>query len=317
VTLAAAPAFASNGAVYTGGKTGDYYQGFGPGLAKIVGSALWQDHVPVVETHGTPDNMDRVLGDPNGVGLFQGNVWAKSEGNPKYAGHLVPVRADVAQETVLAVMSESIYGHSKGSWEALAAHASRVRFVTGPEDSGPGATWKQFQELDKRLLATKVVYADSVDDALKAVADGDADVALMVQFANPDNARFAYIKDHKLKVAGVVFPQMRGLALPGLEGMSAFELCTNVPVEFQGGFFGIGSTAVTVDTACTPLVFGVNSTASPDLIDALKSAPASQLMPPANTGLGAVLARVKTVTGDAYKKALSAAESVSNQAQSW
>lgn len=291
--------------VYSGGEKGDYYRSFGPAAAAVAGEATWLPYT-VATTDGTGANLNLVKQNPEAVALLQGNVWADvADQYPE----VKIARAGVANEAVLTVMSKALFDRSKGSWDAIVAKAgsARIRFVTGPESSGPGLTWKQFQKLDPRLASVDITYAASMDAALNAVASGSADIALMVQFPNPENPRFEYVATNNLKVGGVLFREMRNLQVPGTDGVAAFEYCQGVTVSFTGGFLGIGATENKVDTACTPLLHGVNVAAGDDLVNGLADAQSGSLLPPADSGLGAVLSQIKVLAGSAASSALDAA----------
>ena len=230
----------------TGGTTGDYYLNFGPPIVKLLEKA-WVD-APLRESKGTPDNMDWLVEHPLSYALLQGNVYAELSKNEKYAGKIKILRSGIGSEAVLAVMSDKIFTRSQGSWGALAAHAKQVRIVTSSEASGPGQTLHQLIALDPTGLGTATPkFLDSIDAAINAVADGQADVALVVQFANPQNPRFKLIAQKGLKVAPVLDASMKGLEIPGVG--PAFTLCENVQV----------TSSIKINTACTPILFATGA----------------------------------------------------------
>lgn len=231
----------------TGGKSGDYYLYFGPPVAKLLEKA-WVD-APLRESKGTPDNMDWLVDHPLSYALLQGNVFADLSKNDKYAGKIKILRGSgIGNETVLAVMSEKIYSRSQGSWGAIAAHAKQVRIVTASEASGPGQTLRQLMRLDPNGIGkAEPTFMDSMDAAINAVADGRADVALMVQFANPQNPRFKLIAEKGLKIAPVLAASMKGLEIPGVG--PAFTLCENAQVTPD----------TRINTACTPILVGTGA----------------------------------------------------------
>jgi hypothetical protein len=91
-------------------------------------------------------------------------------------------------------------------------------------------------------------FLDSMDAAINAVADGRADVALMVQFANPQNPRFKLIAEKGLKIAPVLSTSMKGLEIPGVG--PAFTLCENAQVTAE----------TRINTACTPILVATGAT---------------------------------------------------------
>lgn len=244
-----APALADQQEVLmTGGTTGDYYLNFGPPIVKLLEKA-WVD-APLRESKGTPDNMDWLVLHPLSYALLQGNVYAELIKNDKYAGKIKILRGNgIGNETVLAVMSDKLFTRSQGSWGAVAAHAKQVRIVTSSEASGPGQTLRQLQALDPTGLGlAEPKFLDSVDAAINAVADGQADVAVIVQFANPQNPRFKLIADKGLKIAPVLSASMKGLEIPGVG--PAFTLCENVQVTAK----------TVINTACTPILVATGAT---------------------------------------------------------
>ncbi len=231
----------------TGGKTGDYYLYFGPPIVKLLEKA-WVD-APLRESQGTPDNMDWLVDHPLSYALLQGNVYADLSKSDKYAGKIKILRGSgIGNETVLAVMSDKIYNRSQGSWAAVAAHAKQVRFVTASEASGPGQTLHQLMQLDPNGLGkAEPKFMSSMDAAINAVADGQADVALMVQFANPQNPRFKLIAEKGLKIAPVLSASMKSLEIPGVG--PAFTLCENAQVTPD----------TRINTACSPILIATGA----------------------------------------------------------
>ena len=226
----------------TGGKTGDYYLHFGPPVVRLLAKA-WVD-VPLQESNGTPDNMDWLVDHPTSYALLQGNVFAELGKADKYNGKIKILRGSgIGNETLLAVMNEKTYTRSQGSWASVAAHAKLVRLVTASRASGPGELFLQLMHLDPTGIGkAEPKFLDSMDEAIEAVANGQADVAFMVQFANPQNPRFKLIAEKGLHIAPVLSPSMRGLEIPGVG--PAFTLCENAQVTSD----------TKINTACTPIL---------------------------------------------------------------
>src|SRR5262249_49448558 len=153
---------------------------------------------------------------PNSYALIQGDVLANAMHDAAKASKLKVVKGSgIGAEAVLAVMNQRTWDRSQGNWAAVAQHASRVSIVTSSESSGPGATMRSLMTLDPDHLGKgNVRFLSSIDDAITAVANGTADVMLMVQFANPDNPRFKSISERGLHFAPVLMGAMRGLKFP-------------------------------------------------------------------------------------------------------
>ena len=249
VTLSATGAYAqqksedlcSSDCLLTGGSKGDYFLHFAPPVRKLLEKA-WVD-APIANSPGSPATMDWIKDHPNSYGFVQGNILAIRAQDPAVNASIRIIDGDsIGDEAVLAIMNDKIFQRSQGSWAATAKHAKQVRFVTASENSGPGATFKSLMALDPDNLGkANVVYKPDMDQAIAAVADGTADVALMVQFANPENPRFEAIHASKLHIVPVLMPAMKNLLLPN--NKRAYEVCENVNVGEESP----------IDTACTPI----------------------------------------------------------------
>ena len=287
-------------AIKVGGERGDYNRHFAPALQNVL-KQEWFDY-PVELGAGTPDSMTWLVEHPKGVAFLQGNVFAELVNDPAMAGKIEVLRKDIAQEVVIAVMSPDAYQRSKGSWSALASRAARVRFVTSGENSGPGYTMRQLMELDPEGLGkanTAEMFVDNIDVALSKVANGGADVALMVQFANLDNPRFKFIAENKLQIVPVVDRSMKGLKLP--DGSPAFEYCQGVQVQKK--WLGLVGKDRIIDTACTPMLYATGAqNGEPDVVKVIAEATREDLLP-ADDGFKALIARVQAVTGPALEQA--------------
>ena len=241
--------------VMTGGKGGDYYLYFAPPIVKILDRA-WVD-ATIQTSAGTPENMDYLLTHQKSYALGQGNVVADLLKDPKYAGkiRILPTNG-LGNEVVIAIMNDKTFNRSQGSWALAAAHPTQVRFITASELSGPGRTMKELMALDPNHLgkATSVTYAPDMETAINAVADGTADVALMVQFPNPENPRFKQIATKKLHIVPVISESMKHLEIPGVG--PAFTLCAGAKVAPD----------TAIQTACSPiLVLTGQDNDNPDL----------------------------------------------------
>lgn len=295
--------------LYTGGETGDYYQYFGPPVAKLLNKALNPQFVDVTiaTSPGTPATMDSLLDHPNSYGLAQGDNYATLSTDPKYTDHFKMLTIGIAQEAVMAVMNDATFNHSQGSWAAIAQHADRVHFIMPPQNSGPGRTFLQLQQLDPNGLSTakNVTWAASMDDAIRQVAQenpGNA-VTLMVQFANPKNARFQAIHGLGLHIEPVLTASMHDLKLPG--GTPAYTFCSDVQVEEH----------TTINTACSPVLVITNA-ANKDLgvVSTMFASVTPHDFEPPQSAFAALWHKVKAASGKAWEDGVQAANKLAQKA---
>lgn len=288
----------------TGGKAGDYYRFFAPPIVKVLEKA-WVD-ATIAESKGTPESMDYILTNQKSYMLGQGNVVAAKLKDPKYEGKLrILPTSGLGNEAILAVMNDKTFIRSSGSWGVVASHAKQVRFVTASERSGPGDTFKQLQALDPNGLGkADVRFMPSMDEAIKAVIDGTADVALMVQFGNPENPRFQTINTAKLHFVPVINGSMKGIDIPGVG--PAYTLCEGVEV----------AKGVALNTACTPILVLTGATNdNPDLDKAFKSVTPTDFMP-RDVGFAALWKKTRTLGANAWASAMTTADEVAAKAAS-
>lgn len=297
-----APSARAGDVIMSGGENGDYFQYFSPPLQKILAKA-WVD-APIQASAGTPENLDYVVAHQTSYALAQGNVYAALATDPKYAGKLKELSAAVGNEAVLAIVGAKTFERSKGSFTAIAQHAGAVRFALAPANSGPGFTFKQLQALDPDGLgnATRIDTFQSLDAAIEAVGKGDDDVTLMVQFANPDNARFRKVSKLRLHFVGIVLPAMRTLMLPS--GKNAFNFCPDLDV---GG-------GQTVSTACSPIlaVTGAENS-NPDLATVFASVTAADFAP-VDSGFAKLWKKMKTAGKVGWDAAVTKADELAKKA---
>ncbi len=281
----------------TGGEKGDYYRFFAPPVQKLLRKG-WAD-VPIATSTGTPASIAYVEANPKSYMLGQGDIVAIALKNPDTAAKLKIVRSTgIGNEAVLAIMSPAMYERSHGSWGALAQHATQVRFVTASADSGPGATMQSLMALDPTHLGRATPsYLASMDDAIDAVVMGRADVALLVQFANPANPRFKAVAEKGLKFAPVMMGAMRDLKFP--DGSPAYVACDNVDV---GG-------GVTIETtACTPIQLVTGASNDNKDADAVLASARPEDLRPQDSAFASIWAKVKAKTASATASAWSLAD---------
>ena len=300
------PPLCTTDCLLTGGEKGDYYRFFAPPVMDLLDKGWAQ--VPKAESPGTPASMDWVLTHQKSYFLAQGNVYADLVTNdPKYTGKfkLLSANKGLGNEVLLAIINDGTMRRSQGSWKAIAVHAKQVRIVTSSKESGPGRTLLWMMQKDPEHLGKgSPVYMDSVDAAIEAVATGKADVALMVQFPNPENPRFKMIAEKKLNIIGIIDESFRSLEIPG--GGPAFTICEDAAVGPN----------VTVTTVCTPVLVATGATNdNQDVAKDFAKVTAADFMPK-DTGFAKFWKAVKVRGGDAWEGTLKKANTLADFAAS-
>ena len=248
LTLLTAGAAQAQQPIYTGGERGSYFGTFGPLLQQILDREFFD--YTLQTSAGSGENIDRVLGNPQAIGMTQTDVLAyQTAQDPTLADNIVIIRNDVANECLYAVTSEE-NAQRLTNWGDVRAYARRLQFALGPEASGSARTFQFLQTFDERLAgARRVSYMNSTDDAIDAVVGGTADVAFFVQFADPDNPRFEVINDSRLAFIPVID---RSILRQRFGDSRAY-----VPLEVKVTSAGLlsWSGVERVLTACTPLAY--------------------------------------------------------------
>lgn len=292
----------------TGGTAGDYYRYFAPMVQNRLRNTKVLIDLPTATSPGAPASLDYLLTHQDSIALIQGDVMAEAQKNPTIASKIkVLYSGGIGNEALIAVISDKLWNMGGTSWSFLTHNATRVHFVTGPENSGPGATLTALRDLDPKGLGRGTVdYYKSLDDALLATAQGTSTdskvccVALVVQFGNPQNPRFEWIADHKLHVAPVVMSAMRGLKF--IDGKPAYTYCD-----------GVNTGSGVISTACTPiqLVTGIGNTDT-DVINAFAGASAADFTPQ-DSAWGKLWKAVKVRGADALNAASDLADTVADK----
>jgi len=235
----ACPAAAGN--IYTGDQSGSYHSSFCPLLhAELERAGLDYE---CKTTNGTLDNMERIATEPAAIGYGQLDVLAL--GARYYGGPdaFLRIRSDDVRECLFAVTRNA----NLDSYGAMAANASRLRFVLPPVNSGSATTFRFLQAIDSDLLAAgKIVHASDTEEALRIALSAEDTVAIFVQFPDPDNARFKLIR----KLGGRFIPVLDQNILDQRLGQSQVYYAQETQVA-NSGWLDRGTNLV---TACTPLV---------------------------------------------------------------
>lgn len=287
--------------IMTGGELGDYYMYFAPPLQKILTKA-WVD-APLQTSAGTPENLDFIAAHQTSYALVQGNIFADKAKDPKYA-KVRQLPLVVGNEAVLAIVSPKMFERSHGSFTSIAQHAASVRFAVAPATSGPGATFLQIARMDPDGLgkATHLDAMPSLDAAIEAVARGDDDATLMVQFPNPSNPRFVKINELHLRFMGLVLPSMRALKLP--DDKDAFSFCPDLEVGAKEA----------VSTACSPILVVTGAENVNSDLDRVLSSVTPADFAPKETGFAKFWKKMKTAGKVGWDAAASSANDLAKRA---
>ena len=305
LALGAHSASAQN--IYSGGKTGAYYSTLCPAL--IEGLKPEGFTPTCVETSGSLDNVDKLLGDPSGLAMVQTDAYANwALANADKAKKLVTVRADLA--------SEGVYFVSKNiaDFGDMVRFITRIKLVLPPKSSGPAQTFENMKRTLPRVFAklddSQISYAESATAAIQKALETDNTVALFVQLPDPSNANFKLITDKK------------GNFIPVVAQALVDEKIGDTPVytvetrAVKAG--GLISKGIEVTTLATPIMIianvpdaipaGTNArTNYDDMIKAVKTLSREKLLP--KTGSAASLfSRAFTATSSATKDLINKTE---------
>lgn len=255
LALAAAPAAAFAATqINTGGATGAYHASFCPALSGEL--KLSQLDYPCVPSAGTRENIERVLADPRQLGFAQLDAFVLETRTLKAETALTIVRQDDVRECVFAVTRNK----DLTTFGALAANAGKLRFILPPGDSGSASTFNFLRSADADGLgkAKSVSNAKSADDAIREALAADDTVSLFVQFPDPDNPRFALVK----QLGGHIVPVIDRSILRQEIGGKKVYFAQETRVE-NADWVKSGKKVV---TACTPLVVftGAAETVKPE-----------------------------------------------------
>ncbi len=252
LALAAVPVAAHAGTqINTGGPSGAYHASFCPALSGEL--KVSQLDYPCTPSAGTRENIERVLTDPRQLGYAQYDAYVLETRQLKAEAALTVVRQDDVRECVFAVTRNK----ELTTYGALAANAGKLRFILPPADSGSVSTFNFLRTADAEGLARakSVSNAKSADDAIREALAADDTVSLFVQFPDPDNARFALVK----QLGGHIVPVIDRAILRQEIGGKKVYFAQETQVE-NADWIKSGRKVV---TACTPLVV---FTGSPDLV---------------------------------------------------
>lgn len=273
----AGPAAAQN--IYSGGKAGAYYGTLCPAMLDGLRN---EGFTPTcIETKGSLDNIEKVLGDQDGIAMVQTDAYANwAAANPDKASKLVTIRSDLANEGVYFV-SKNLKEFSD-----VVRLITRVKLVLPPQGSGAAQTFENMKKVlpnvFTKIEAAQITYAESAAKAIETALANDNTVALFVQLPDPANANFKTIVEKKGNFIPVV---ARALVNQQVNGQNVYVLETRPVTEA-----GLIKNAIQVTTIATPIMLvtqpaevlpaGTNArTNKEDLIKLVKGMPRDKLLP--------------------------------------
>mgnify|MGYP001231125570 CR=1 FL=1 len=157
---------------------------------------------------------------------------------------LTIARQDDVRECVFAVTRNK----DVTNFGQLAAYADKLRFILPPAGSGSAGTFQFLRGIDTDGLgkAKSVTNAASTEDAIREALSADDTVSVFVQFADPDNERFALVR----KLGGHLVPVIDRTILRQEVGGKKVYFAQETQVENAQWI----KSARKLVTACTPLV---------------------------------------------------------------
>jgi hypothetical protein len=298
---------ASAQSIYAGAKSGSYYGTLCPAMVEGLKSDGFT--AKCVETDGSIDNIQKLLDDPSGIAMVQTDAFADwSQANPDAAKQLLPVRSDLA--------SESVYLVSKNltDFADVVRFVTRIKLVLPPKDSGPVQTFDNLKHLLPQVFGkiedSQITYAPSAAAAIDMALANDNTVALFVQLPDPANPNFKTIISKK----GHFVPLVAQALLDQKLGDQPVYTLETRPVKAAG----IIASAVQVTTLATPITIlvrtedatkeGTNArTNYDDMVKKLKSLPREKLLPKSGP-TASLFSRTWHATSDTTKSLLGKAE---------
>jgi hypothetical protein len=263
---------------------------------------------------GTRENMERVLANPRQLSYGQLDAFAFEARQLKAGDAFTIVRQDDVRECVFAVTRNQ----QVSNYGELSAHAGRLRFVLPPADSGSASTFQLLRSIDADGLgkAGSVTHTASVENAIREALSADDTVSLFVQFADPDNERFALIR----QLGGHVVPVIDRTILRQEIGGKKIYFAQEMPVENAEWV----KSATKVVTACTPLVLFTGRSdrvqgeqARKDHEDLIRTVSAFQsaALLPEESLFQRILKRTKELSATSTEKVLEVTEQAREQAK--
>jgi hypothetical protein len=304
--------------INTGGERGAYKKDFCPQLSKALKKSKF--HYQCVSSHGSRENIERVIKAPKEIGFSQLDVYALQSG-AEGGGALSVIRSDLGRECLFVVTKNK----NLHSLDDIGALGGKLRFILPSEKSGHASTFAYLQKTDPNGLGQvkNVERVESVDAALDKVLKGGGDTAtLFVQFPDPDNARFKQVWRGGGHFVPVISREILGQQIGGEKVYYAQE--TEIATAT------LTKKRKMLTTACTPLVLFTGTPEAvakaaranadkakaeqADLIKTIKAVKRNKLMPHKGY-LSNIWRRTKELSSEAADKFLAASHKAREKAQ--
>lgn len=228
--------------LYTGEKTGAYYNKICPAIKKEAS----QNGVELncKTSSGSIDNLEKVLDKPNNFGLSQFDQFALKYSNQANQLVYTPIHDDIGSECLFMVTKNKLISN----FGDVVASAPYLNFILPPEKSGHAGTFKYLQSIDPNGLgkAAKVSFANSTEDAITQTLTSEDNVTLFVQTADPKNALFTLVNKNKGHFVPVISKEVLGQTVKGTKVYKAQETAVSNPKWHKSG--------TKVITSCTPIM---------------------------------------------------------------
>lgn len=228
--------------VYTGEKTGAYYNKICPAIKKEASKNGVELNCKT--SAGSLDNLDKVLDKPSNFGLSQFDQFALKYSNKSNQTVYTPIHDDIGTECLFMVTNNKLISN----FGDVVASAPYLNFILPPEKSGHAGTFKYLQSIDPDGLgkATKVSFASSTEDAITQTLTSKDNVTLFVQTADPKSALFTLVNKNKGHFVPVISKEVLAQVVKGTKVYRAQETAVSNPKWHKSG--------TKVITSCTPIM---------------------------------------------------------------
>jgi len=228
--------------LYTGEKTGAYFNEFCPTIKK----AAKEKNVLINcrTSQGSLENLDKIIEKPTDFGLAQYDLFSLKYASQSNQLAYTPIRDDLGKECLFLVTKNKLMKN----FGDVAASAPYMNFILPPEMSGHAGSFKYLQSIDPTGLgkATKVTYAASTEDAITSALAQEDNVTLFVQFPDADNKLFKLVNENGGHFVPVISREILAQETRGRKVYAAEETGVANPKWHESG--------KKVVTACTPMV---------------------------------------------------------------
>ena len=263
--------------LYTGEKTGAYFNEFCPTIKK----AAKEKNVSLNcrTSQGSLANLDKIIETPTNFGLAQYDLFSLKYTSQSNQLAYTPIRDDLGQECLFLVTKNKLMKN----FGDVVASAPYMNFILRPEFSGHAGTFKYLQSIDPAGLgkASKVTYAASTQDAITSALAREDNVTLFVQFPDANNKLFQLVNENGGHFVPVISREILSQETRGRKVYTAQETDVANPKWHKSG--------AKVITACTPMVlftgksYHITDPATKDAhekaVTALQELPADKLRP--------------------------------------